>query len=74
MCLIIIMLLQSDQIEVGYELTMYATSEDQEIVRLNIVIHKPNSGQAPRPFSLTVTTSDGTAGIYLDCFYCDNLK
>ena len=33
---------------------------------LNIRIFEPTSGGAPRPFTLSVSTQEGTAGISLD--------
>ena len=49
-------------ITVGYELTTYTTSEDQEAVNLSIIIFAPPTGGAPRPFTLSVITEDGSAG------------
>ena len=51
-------------IEVGYEFTQYVTSEGQGAVDLSIIIFEPDAGGAPRPFSLLVSTEDGTASKY----------
>ena len=50
-------------INIGYETTSYLTSESQGVVELTIVLIP--SGPAPRPFTLFVSTTDNTAGIYL---------
>ena len=42
---------------------MYVTSESEGYVVLNIRIFEPTSGGAPRPFTLSVSTQEGTAGI-----------
>ena len=49
-------------ITVGYELTTYTISEDQGAVNLSVIIFAPPTGGAPRPFSLSVSTGDGSAG------------
>ena len=54
----------TDLIIVGYEFTVYTTSEGQGMVELSVIIFNPSSGGAPRPFTLSVNTEDGTAGIY----------
>ena len=51
-------------IEVGYEFTQYVTSEGQGAVDLSIIIFNPPTGGAPREFSLSVSTEDGTASKY----------
>ena len=61
-------------ITVGYEFTVYTTSEGQGMVELSVIIFEPRPdgtlppGQAPRPFTLSVSTEDGTAGIYMYLF------
>ena len=50
-------------INIGYETTSYQTNESQGVVELTIVLIP--SGPAPRPFTLFVSTTDNTAGIYL---------
>ena len=50
-------------IQVGYDPTVYVTSEGQGYVDLNIVVFSHPVDGAPRPFYLSVTTSDGTAGM-----------
>ena len=50
-------------IQVGYDPTVYFTSESQGYVDLNIVVFSHPVVGAPRPFTLYVTTSDGTAGM-----------
>ena len=55
-------------IAVGYEFTVYTTTETQGSVVLCAIVFDPPFG-APRPFNLTATTQDGTAsmhGITLD--------
>ena len=47
-----------DRIVVGYERTMYNTTEGQRSVVLVAVISFP----APRPFTIAASTSSGTAG------------
>ena len=48
---------------VGYEFTMYHTSERNGSVDLSIIVFDPPSGGAPRPFSLSVSSHGATAGI-----------
>ena len=55
-------------ITVGYEFTVYTTSEGEGMVELSVIIFDPPSGGAPRPFTLSINTEDGTAGIYM-CSY-----
>ena len=45
---------------VGYEPIMYTTNEDNNTVTLTIKLFSPST--APRPFNLTVSTRDDTAG------------
>ena len=53
----------SELIQVGYDPIVYTTSESEGIVELNIfVLSHPVDG-TPRPFVLSVNTSDGTAGM-----------
>ena len=58
----------TDLITVGYEFTVYTTSEGQGMVELSVIIFNPPSGGAPRPFTLSVNTEDGTAGTYTSMF------
>ena len=53
-------------IQVGYDPTVYVTSESEGYVVLNVRIFEPTSGGAPRPFTLSVSTQEGTAGTSLD--------
>ena len=55
-------------IEVGCEFTQYVTSEGQGAVDLSIIIFDPYTGRAPRPFTLSVSTEDGSASMYIP--YC----
>ena len=48
-------------IQVGYDPTVYETSESQGYVDLNIFVFSHPVDGAPRPFTLSATTSDGTA-------------
>ena len=50
-------------IQVGYDPTVYVTSESQGYVDLNIFVFSHPVDGAPRPFTLSVTTSDGRAGM-----------
>ena len=50
-------------IGVGYHPTVYTTSEGEGMVELNIFVFIHPVAGAPRPFSLSVTTQDGTAGV-----------
>ena len=49
-------------IRVGYNRTVINTMEGDMYVILCAVIFEPATGVAPRPFTLTYETSDGTAG------------
>lgn len=58
----------TELITVGYEFTSYTTSEGQGYVELSVIIFDPLSGGplpggAPRPFTLSVNTEDGTASM-----------
>ena len=35
------------------------------MVELSVIIFDPPSGGAPRPFTLSFTTEDGTAGVFV---------
>ena len=50
-------------IQVGYDPTVYVTSEGDMYVDLNIVVFSHPVVGTPRPFTLSATTSDGTAGM-----------
>ena len=60
----------TENITVGYEFTVYTTSEGQGMVELSVIVFDPQpdgtlpplSGGAPRPFTLSVNTEDNTAG------------
>ena len=50
-------------IVVGYERTLYSTPEGDLTVLICVIIFEPSSGGgAPRPFNLTYSTEDYTAG------------
>ena len=51
-------------IEVGYHPMVYITSESIEFVVLNISVFSHPVTGTPRPFTLSVSTQDGTEGIY----------
>ena len=54
----------SDPIQVGYEFSVYTTTEGTGVVTLcAVVMNFP--GGSPRPFTINTTTEDGTAGIAL---------
>ena len=48
-------------IQVGYDPTVYITSESMGFVVLNISVFSHPVTGTPRPFNLSVTTQDGTA-------------
>ena len=48
-------------ITVGYEMTVYTTTEGQGMVELCAVVTS-HPGGAPRAFTISATTRDGTAG------------
>ena len=48
-------------ITVGYELMVHTTTESNYFVELCTVITRPRSGIAPRDFTVSSTTRDGTA-------------
>ena len=52
----------SADVRVGYETTVYTTPEGDVSVELCVVLYEPVlGGGAPRPFTLTYQTADGTA-------------
>ena len=55
----------SSDIRVGYERTVYTTTEGQRFVTLCAIIYAPSSGVAPRPFTISYNTADDTAGIHI---------
>ena len=55
-------------ITVGYELKVYTAFETQGMVELSVIIFDPPSGGAPQPFTLSVSTEESTAGIYMHVF------
>ena len=62
LCTVILYIyLHAGPITVGYEFLTYTTSEGEGMVTLSIIIFEPDTGGAPRPFSLSVSTSDGSA-------------
>ena len=46
----------------GYEFTFYSVTEGEEIVQVCVVITDPDTGGAPREFSVISTTRNGSAG------------
>ena len=42
---------------------MYTTSESEGVVELTVAVLYPQSGRAPKPFTVLTSTEDGTAGI-----------
>ena len=52
-------------VRVGYDPTVYTTSEGEGMVELNMFVFSHPVTGAPQPFTLSVTTEDGTAGIYV---------
>ena len=51
----------SGPITVGYERTVYTTTEGDGSVTLCAIVTEPATGGAPRPFIIAATTSDDTA-------------
>ena len=43
---------------------MYTTSESEGMVELNIFVFSHPVDGAPRPFTISVDTSDGSAGMF----------
>ena len=62
-----------DPIQVGYDPTVYTTSEGEGMVELNIFVFSHPVTGAPRPFTLSVSTIDGTAGNYRYILLCKRL-
>ena len=61
-----------DPIEVGYEFSVYTTTEGTGVVTLcTVVINFP--GGSPRPFTINATTEDGSAGINNFSATCKNI-
>ena len=58
-------ILSSAVITVGYEFTTYTTSEGQGSVELSIIVSNFPTVGAPRPFTLSVSTENGSAGMAL---------
>ena len=54
-----------DEIVVGYDPTAYTTSEGEGRVVLNITVFSHPVRGTPRPFTLSVTTTDGSAGMFV---------
>ena len=53
-------------VRVGYDPTVYTTSEGEGMVELNIFVFSHPVTGTPRPFTLSVTTTDGTAGMLIN--------
>ena len=53
-------------VRVGYDPTVYTTSEGEGMVELNIFVFSHPVTGAPRPFTLSVNTQDGTAGMLIN--------
>ena len=56
--------LPTGPIQVGYDPTVYTTSEVEGRVELTIFVFSHPVDGAPRPFTLSVSTQDESAGIY----------
>ena len=50
-------------VRVGYDPTVYTTSEGEGMVELNIFVFSHPATGAPRPFTLSISTQDGIAGM-----------
>ena len=55
--------ISGQEISFGFDSTVYTTSEGQGMVEVRIVIQTPSTGGTPRPFSVSVSTTDDTAGM-----------
>ena len=55
--------LRTGLIQVGYDPTAYTTIEGEGMVELSISVFSHPVTGAPRPFTLSVSTQDGTAGM-----------
>ena len=55
------MVVPAPQITVGFGASVYTATESERMVDVSIVV-TDSSGGTPRPFSLSVTTQDNTAG------------
>ena len=52
-------------IQVGYEMTVYTTPEEDTTVELCAIIYEPTlNGSSPRPFTLSYKTSGGSARMF----------
>ena len=51
------------EIQVGYDPTLYVTSEGEGMVELNIFVFSHPVTGTPRPFTLSVNSQNGTAGM-----------
>ena len=56
------------EVTVGFETTVYTTSERQGLVEINIVVYSPLIGGTPSEFSLLVTVENSTAGMKANNF------
>ena len=61
-----VMLKHSELIQVGYVPTVYTTSKSEGMVELNVFVFSHPVDGTPRPFALSVGTSDGTACMHID--------
>ena len=57
--------ISGEEISFGFDATVYTTSENQGMVQVRIVVQTPSTGGTPRPFSVSVSTTDDTAGTYV---------
>ena len=64
----------AEDIEVGYEPTLYTTSEGERVVELTIVVFSHRDGGTPRPFTLSVFTENGTASTYIIVYGLMNIN
>ena len=57
--------ISGQDISFGFDATVYTTSEGQGMVEVRIVVQTPSTGGTPQPFSVSVSTTDDTAGTYV---------
>ena len=57
----ILIMYDTGPITVGYEFTVYSTSESAGVVEICAIIYEPSTGEAPRRFVVSSATRDGSA-------------
>ena len=57
----ILIMYDTGPITVGYQFTVYSTSESAGVVEICAIIYEPPTGGAPREFVVSSATRDGSA-------------